>query len=155
MTLNQLWCDNTTFSWWQMLLICIVFFIINSTIFFMMWYMRRGFAIEFGYPKRSRKAMNKKLKSYSKLEEILMVRITCEAERRGAFLAINLVCHFTNILGYSASIIGIVASMITLGDGWALTLLVFSEAITLGVTIFIEFIPHLIWLPSERKRYRK
>lgn len=49
--------------------------------------------------------------------------------------------------------IGFLGAMITLADGWALTLLLKSELTVMFITVLIEFVPHLIFLPSERKRY--
>ena len=139
--------------WWQILPISIFMFLCNSIFFLVIWYIRRGAVIEYGYPKRSTKAMNKKMKAYSKLDEILLLRVTFEADRIGFYSFFNLLLHYINVFGYIASIVGIAAAMITLGDGWALTLMFGGMLFVLAITTMLDFVPSLIWLPSERKRY--
>lgn len=154
MNIITLWCDNITIAWWKMFLIGIFFIVMNLIIFLAMWYMRRDALCECGYPKRNKKSMKKKLKSYTVLDNLLLVRLVSEAERRCPLLYISLVCHCISVLAMGVSLVGFVGCMLTLADGWALTLLVVPELACLGFTVLIEFIPDLIWLPSERKRYR-
>lgn len=136
-----------------MLLIGLFFVTMNTGIFLAMWYVRHGIACEYGYPKRNKKSMKKKLAQYSMLDKLLLIRLTHEAERKGPLLYINLICHYISLIALVACFLGLGGCMITLADGWALSLLVISELAALLVTVLVEFIPHLIWLPSERKRY--
>lgn len=154
MDIVKLWNDHLSIEWWKMLLIGMFFLLTNTIIFFAMWYVRRGVALECGYPKRSKKTMKKKLAAYSMIDHVLLIRLTAEAEKKGPLLYINLVCHYLNMAALGATFCGFVGCMITLADGWALTLLTMSELGVLFITVSLEFIPHLIWLPSERKRYR-
>ncbi len=154
MSIQEIWNDRLPIKWWPMFWMGLFFLVANTVIFLAMWYVRRGVAIEYGYPKRNRKTMRKKLAKYSLLENILLLRLTKEAERKGMMLYINLVCHFLSMAALGTSIVGFFGCMITLADGWALTLLIVSEIAILFVTGIFEFIPHLIWLPSERKRYK-
>lgn len=153
MTHQELWHDTMTIEWWRMLLIGLFLVLMNFVIFVAMWYVRRAHAIEYGYPKLKKKKLKQKLQQYSILENLLLVKLTLDAEKKGFFLYLNLACHLGNLVGFCSCIIGFIGSMITLADGWALTLLVGSVLFMLFVTGLIEFIPHLIWLPSERKRY--
>lgn len=154
MDLKALWCEHVDFTWWQMLLIGVFFLLMNFCVFVAMWYARKSLAIEFGFPKRNKKAKKIKKHQYSFLNDLFLIRVTKEAERKGFFLYLNLFCHFTNFVGYIACIIGFIGSILTLADGWALTLLIASELLVLFLCTIIEFLPHLIWIPSERKRYR-
>ena len=148
------WYKDASISWWQMLLLGLFFLILNAAIFIAMWYVRKGVAIEYGYPKQKKKAIQKIQQNYSFWDDLLLIRITLDAKKRGFLLYLNLICHFMNLLGLLGCVVGFVGAMITLADGWALTLLLKSEITVLFFTVLIEFIPHLIWLPSEQKRYR-
>ena len=146
--------DDINISWWKMLFIGSFFLLINLGIFVAMWYTRRGIIIEYGFPKRNRKSIKKKISNYSIIEKIILIRLSREAERKGFFLYLTLACHLLSVLSYFSCLIGFVGCMITLADGWALTMLVISQLASLFVTVLIEFIPQLIWLPSERRRYK-
>ena len=154
MDIKALWYDNISIVWWKMLLIGLFFVVINISIFLAMWHVRRRVACEYGYPKRNPKKIKKKLASYSMLDNLLLIRLTFEAERKGPLLYLNLMCHYICMAALAVSFHGYVGSMITLADGWALSLLVVSELAALFFTVLIEFVPHLMWLPSERKRYK-
>lgn len=149
-----LWNDNIYIAWWKMLLIGLFFIVVNFTIFLAMWYVRRGIVCEYGYPKRNKKSIKRMLASYSILDNLLLIRLSRRAERKGPLLYINLMGHYICMVALGVSLIGFAGCMITLADGWALSLLVISELAALLFTVLIEFVPHLIWLPSERKRYK-
>lgn len=155
MDIKTLWNDNISIEWWKMLLIGLFFIVMNISIFLAMWHVRREIVCEYGYPKRNKRAMRKKLASYSTLDNLLLIRMTHEAEKKGPLLYINLLCHYICLIALVASFLGFGGCMITLADGWALSLLVISEIAALLFTVLAEFLPHLIWLPSERKRYRR
>lgn len=154
MNISTLWNDNINIAWWKMLLIGLFFLTMNTSIFLAMWYVRCGIACEYGYPKRNKKFMKKKLTQYSVLDNLLLIRLTRESERKGPLLYINLLCHYISMTALAVCFWGFGGCMITLADGWALSLLVMSQLAALLFTVLIEFIPHLLWLPSERKRYK-
>ena len=154
MDIRTLWYDNISIEWWKMLLIGLFFITINLSIFLTMWYVRRGIVCEYGYPKRNKKSIKKRLSAHSVLGQLLLIRLSREAERKGPLLYINLMCHYICLAALGISVLGFVGCMVTLADGWALSLLVLSELVSLFLTVLIEFVPHLIWLPSERKRYK-
>ena len=154
MGIMALWYDNISIDWWQMLLIGMLFMAANICVFMAMWYVRRNVVYEYGYPKRNKKTIKKKTATYSTLDKFLLLRITSGAERKGPLLYINLVCHHICLIALGVSFVGFIGCMITLAHGWAFFLLVISEIAALFITVLIEFVPHLIWLPSERKRYK-
>ena len=57
-------------------------------------------------------------------------------------------------MAFVASLVGFVACMITLADGWALTLLVMAEIAVSFVTAVVELVPHALCLKSVRNKYR-
>lgn len=152
--LLEMWNDNITLPWGKMLLIGLFFVLCNLGIFVAMCYVRQGVIIECGYPQRNAKYMKKKITKHSFIERLLLIRLTRDAEKKGPILCINLVCHFINILTYIISLVGFVGCMITLADGWALTLACCSSLFGLLITTIFEFVPHLIWVPSEKRRYK-
>lgn len=154
MDMEALWYDNITIIWWEMLLIGIFFVVVNFVIFLATWYVRRSAICECGYPKRNKKAIKRKLKAHTILDNFLLIHLVCNAERKCALLYISLACHYVSIFAMVVCLIGFVGCMLTLADGWALTLLVMPEIACLGVTTFVEFVPDLIWLSSERNRYK-
>ena len=154
MDIAKLWNDNITIEWWSMLLIGFFFLAANCGIFWMMLYIRTAVVCEYGYPKRNDAHMKKKQLYYSKIERILLFRLTREAERKGWLLYLNIVCQCICLAGMVASFVGFAGCMFTLADGWALTLLVTSEFNAALLTGIVEFYPHYLCLPSERKRYR-
>lgn len=155
MDIGMLWNDSITIEWWKMLIIGFFLLSMNIIIFLAMWYVRRDVIIEYGYPKRNKKNLRKRLKSHSKAESFFLLRLTIEAERKGSLLYINLACHFVNIVALGTSFCGFLGCMLTLADGWALILLLSSELDALFLTGLIEFIPHIVFLPSERNRYKR
>ena len=145
--------DSLVIEWWKMLIMGMFFLLADIIIFIAMWYVRHGTAVEVGYPKRNKKYIKKKLQDYSFFDKLFLVRITFESDNMNLMMIINLFCHFLNLIAIIGCIIGFIGSMITLAEGWAILLLIGSEVGMLFFTVLIEFIPHLIWVPSERKRY--
>ena len=150
----KLFHENITIEGWKMFLIGLVILVFNFVLFLAMWYVRRETVFEVGYPKRNKKYIKKRMRDYSFLNKIFLFKISRNAERKSFMLIINLVCHWLNLLSMLSCVVGFVSCMITLASGWALSLLVFPVLTIMLLTVLFEFIPHLIWLPSERRRYR-
>ena len=74
--LYNIWSDKLIASWWQILLISLFFLITNSIIFVAMWHMRMGVIIEYGFPKRNKKTVKKHLINYSRLDHLLLIRLS-------------------------------------------------------------------------------
>ena len=152
--ISKLWNDGVQVEWYEMLLIGLFFFFSYFILGICFIIMRRGVAIECGYPKRSSKYMKKLMKNFSLADHIMLIKITREAESKNLLLYLNFYCHWANIVAFFITIIGFFGSMITLADGWAVTLLIIPFPITMFVTGALEFIPSFIWLPSVRRRYK-
>jgi len=154
MDIGTLWNDNITIGWWQMLLIGLFFLAVNCAIFLLMLYIRTDVVCEYGFPKRDDAYTKRKQLYYSRIDRILLIRLTRETERKGWLLYLNIVCHYICFAALIASFVGFAGCMLTLADGWAVTLLVMSEYHAAFLTGIVEFYPHYLCLPSERKRYR-
>lgn len=150
--LHRMWNEDVIYEWWQMLLVGLFFLVCATGICGAFCFARRGVIIQCGFRKRSAKAMRNYLKSYSFLDQLLLFPLVCDAEKKNPLLYTTLFCHCLNLLAYILTWVGFVGAMITLCDGWAFTLLMLPQYCSL-LLIAIEFIPHLLWLPSERKRY--
>lgn len=153
MDINALRNDNISIEWWKMLLIGLFLLSANTAIFLAMWYCRLETIRECGYPKRSKKTLKKIFSAYSVWDKLLLLRPTCNAEKRGPMLFLNLICHYICLLALIAVWIGFFGCMITLADGWAVVLLIMPELAAMGFSAAVMFIPDLIYSPSERRRY--
>ena len=154
MDISKLWLEDTAVEWGYMLLTGLFFFAANVFLFGLMLYLRTSVVCEYGFPKRDNAYTKTKQLYYSRVERILLLRLTREAERKGWLLYLNIVCHWICLGALIVSFVGFAGCMITLADGWALTLLVFPVYYAVIITGIIEFYPHYLCLPSVRKRYR-
>ena len=149
----ELCSENAFFEWWQMLLIGLFFGVCNSGIFLAAWFVRVGITKKCGYPKRNAKNIKKIFQQYTVIDRFLLFKLVKNAQSKNPMLYITLICHYISFLGYLTSMAGFIFAMITLADGWAVMLMICGTFFTTILTVLIEFIPHLIWVPSERKRY--
>lgn len=149
----KLFSDHLTIEWWKMLLIGLVLLAFNTFLFLVFSYIREGNVIEYGFPKMKNKTLKKRIKNYSIPARLLLINLTIDAKRHGFFLILNLICQFFNIVAMVSCLVGFVGCMITLADGWCLMLLLASVLVINLVITVIMFIPDLIYLPSERRKY--
>ena len=138
-----------------MIIIGTILLSFDGFLFLVFSYVREGNVFEYGFPKMKNKSLMKLKNSYSIPVRLLLIRLTMDAKRRGFFLIINLVCQFLNIISMLLSLVGFVGCMITLADGWCLMLLLASVLIVNLVATAVMFIPDLICLPSERRKYSR
>ena len=151
----DLWQDHVDWAWWQMLFIGGFFLVCNFVLCIAFGYMRREIVIIYGYPKRKKKHMKKVWASFSTIDKFLLIKLTLQAEKKGSILYLNLICHFVNLLSFLLSCVGFIGGFFTLCDGWAVILLMMSVPIAFVITCALEFIPHLVTFPSERRRWKK
>ena len=150
---DKLLTDHISIEWWQMLLAGSALLIINVLIFLLFSMVREGNVIEYGFPKMKNKTLKKRLKTYSIPARLLLINLTIDAKRKGFFLILNLICQFLNVLSMISCFVGFVGCMITLADGWCFMLLL-ASVITVNLALTaIMFIPDLLCLPSERRKY--
>ena len=151
----ELWNEDIDWAFWQAFLVGLFFLVCNFGLFCAMWFCRKGALQEYGYPKRKRKYLSKRFKEYSFAEKLFLVRLVKEADQIGLYSYMLLLFNFLNIAAFGVSIIGFAAVCITSVAGWAGVLLIIPVITVLGVTVMLEFIPDLICLPSERRRYKR
>ena len=151
----DLWISHVDFALWQMFLIGLFFIIVFSGLFGILLYVRREHIILVGYPKLKGKKKEKLLKNRTWLDRLFLIDLVNGASVSAGILYISLICHWICLCAMLISIVGFIASLITLADGWSMTLLLIVPAIAFFSTIAIEVIPILIWIPSERQRWKK
>lgn len=134
---------------------CNIFLICDAVICTANWYAHRGRILEYGYPQvHERKSFRKKLKSNSLLEKMLMYHLCKRAKNHGFYLWFSWLMNVLNVVSAITAFVGFIAIVITHADGWALLLVLFVPFGCLIGTNMLLFIPDLLFLPSERKRYR-
>ena len=141
----ELWCSKASFELWQMLLIGLFFLVANSVMFFTVWYVRINIIESCGYPKvKSKKAKKhqKLFNSYTLMDRLLLIKLVKGSKSKLSY--INFVCHCITSLGYFASILGAIWSMITLADGWAMMLMIGGEFFAVMLTLFADLLPKFI-----------
>lgn len=152
--ISEKWNSSEVCTWWESASMGLLFWIPFTLLFAVFLFMRKETVIECGYPKRKRKYMRKKLSEYSILDRVLLIRLVSEADEAGFILLLELLCHWASLLSYIATTVGFLGKLFAPGAGWADVLLLYPMPAILIITITLEFIPHLIWVPSERRRYR-
>lgn len=154
-SISELWLGRLDCAVWQAFLIAAFLLICDAVICTANWYMHRARILKYGYPRvHERKSFQKKLKSESFLEKLLMYRLCIGADKQGFFLWFSWLMNVLNVVSAIAASVGVIAIIITHADGWALFLALFVPfGCVIGSTIIL-FIPDFLFLPSERKRYR-
>lgn len=139
-------------EWWQMLPIGLLMLAIDLLIFMILWFMLEGSVVESGFRRRKARSVKKLKKSYTIPARLLLVLIF-DAKQKSVYLILCFVFQLINILTFGACIVSFFACMITLADGWCLTMLLGAQLADLLITAGLMFIPDLIWNPKERRRY--
>lgn len=83
--------------------------------------------------------MKKKLNEYSFFDRLFLLRLTNEADKTGFMLVLTLINHWLNLLAFAISCIGFIGTIVTLGKGWALTLLAIP-----GISMFFHYHSHRV-----------
>ena len=146
----NLWNDHAHYAWWQAVLIGLFFLALNAATLFVVWYLHRETILECGY--KNAKSARKRFKQQSPAEKLLLTRLVREAPKPHFNLKLRLVLNWSNLVFSGASLIGFFGTVLTCGAGWALMMLC-SGFCSLFLSVVICFIPDLLWVPSERRRY--
>lgn len=150
----ELWNEDSDWAFLQTFLVGLFFLACNFGLFCAMWFMRKGALFEYGYPKRKAKNLNKRFKKYSFVEKLFLVRVVKEAECQGFYSYFSLLLNFANIAAFCVSLVGYIGALVTCISGWAAFLLITPVFGIFVISVAISFIPDLICLPSERRRYK-
>ncbi len=150
----KLWNESVQYTIIQTLLIASFFLLMNLVLFLAVWYIHKNTIFECGYHNKRGKQLEKKISEYKLFQKITLIKLAAEAPNKGMMLYINMFCHILNVIAFIICIAGYVCCYI-FNSGWAWCLLLLPEICTVFLIVAIEFVPHLIWLPSEKKRYSK
>ncbi len=158
-SLWELWQQKVDFTITQTIFIGLFFLICGLVLCAANWYIQVGIIAEFGYPKRSKREKRRGnltwIKQFRPISRIFLWRPCSNAQRKGVILWLAWLCNLFNVLSGILCCIGYPLAIIMRGAGWPILLVIFPPFEVLMGSIFIEFIPTLIFLPSERRRYGK
>lgn len=158
-SLWELWQQKVNFTITQTLFIGLFFLICGLVLCAANWYIQVGIIAEFGYPKRSKREKRKGnltwIKQFRPISRIFLWRPCSNAQRKGVILWLAWLCNLFNVLSGILCCIGYPLAILMRGAGWPMLLVIFPPFEVLMGSTFIEFIPTLIFLPSERRRYGK
>lgn len=158
-SLWELWQQKVDFTITQTIFIGLFFLICGLVLCAANWYIQVGIIAEFGYPKRSKREKRKGnmtwIKQFRPISRIFLWRPCSNAQRKGVILWLAWLCNLFNVISGILCCIGYPLAILMRGAGWPILLVIFPPFEVLMGSIFIEFIPTLIFLPSERRRYGK
>ena len=158
-SLWELWQQKVDFTITQTIFIGLFFLICGLVLCAANWYIQVGIIAEFGYPRRSKREKRKGnltwIKQFRPVSRIFLGRPCSNAQRKGVILWLAWLCNLFNVLSGILCCIGYPLAIIMRGAGWPILLVIFPPFEVLMGAVFIEFIPTLIFLPSERRRYGK
>ena len=152
--LSSLWNQQTSFTWLQVFFIAIAALLFNGIFCFANWFIRRETILECGYRKAGAKRMRKTMKQWSLISKILLRRLAAEATQSNPIIGWSVCLNYLNLFCGGMVIIGFICAIATKGTGWALILVSCPGIFALFFTTVVTFIPDLLWVPSERRRYQ-
>lgn len=147
----RLWSEYYSIDLWIAVFGAFLFLGIDWIIYWASWIGHYEIAVEVGYRKSKRKKLYAYRESFWK--DILLISITSTATNKTFMLYLNFLSNLLLFVSLIVSSFGCIAVMITHVAGWAFCLAVCPMIITLAVTTIVNFIPHLLFVPSEKKRY--
>ena len=153
-TIAELWHSSVVMPRWQSVLLAFGLFFMDSLICWANWYCQQGAIMEYGYPRVKLKKLKKTIRDDSVTERIFMVRLCRAAKKKGFMIRLCWLVNLINVLVFAAAIVGMIGVMITSVAGWAMLLLLLLPIGWLLVGAALRFIPDLLFLPSERNRYK-
>ena len=151
--ITDLWYSNANFSLVTTIFLTVFFGVTALFCYGITWYFQMSSMAEYGYPKISRKTFQKRFKQYTTVEKIMLTKLKRFATKKGFMLQLCWMINLLNLLFAVISSIGLIGFVITHGSGWSVVLSFFLPFESCLLFVAIRFIPDLIWLPSERRRY--
>ena len=151
--LFSLWNGQTSLAWWQAFLIATLSFLINGVFCAVNWYLRKETILECGYRKARIRRTKKVMKDWPLTDKIHLSRLAAEATEANPMIGLSLFLNYLNILCGGVLVIGYICSVVTSGAGWALVLVFYPGVFSIFFSTIVTFIPDLLWVPSERRRY--
>lgn len=152
-TIVELWSSNIDFSLGQSIALGLLFLLLGLFFYVMNWYSQRDAIIEFAYPKVSMKTLRRRFDKLKFWDKVFLFSLRKNAKRKGFMLHLCWLINVGNLFSGSLTLVGFIGLLVSKGSGWSLILLLFLPFGFMLFSAFIRFVPDLIWLPSERKRY--
>lgn len=150
----NVWNESVDFTYGQAILFSLSFLFLDTFFFVLFFIVQKTSIIEYGYPKRSRKFINKKTKKYSKIDRFFCLSLIGNADKNGAYLLLKFLCILINYIGYISSLVGIVATMITSGTGWSCCMTIFSPIMAITLICVLSLVPDMLCRKSAWRRYK-
>ena len=157
MSICEQWVQPVTGKWWEIVVFAIFYFtIVDIGICFGFSFIHYGMIKEVGYPKLAahKKKWKKYTKNYSLWERFSMVRLTLNAENMSFYLILNLFFQWVMIAAMFVCVIGFIGSLVSVHSGWTRVLLKYPLVCAAAIDLIVTFIPDILFVPSERRRYR-
>ena len=155
--LKAAWLEKPDVSITQCIVIGLVILVANMVLCAVLWYLQLNNIVEVGYPKRSKRRKREgvliEIKEHSRIHQISLWKLYKNAPRKNWYVWLSFRFNLLNIPVAATCCIAYPCVIITSGAGWALTLLLFPPYMLFFIVGIVQFIPSLIFLPSERRRY--
>lgn len=156
-SLIELWSEKPGFTIVQSVFIGFFLLVLDVVICAVLWYIQLGFILELGYPKRSKQKRRQgnitEIKTHSRTNQIFLWKICKDAPQKSFFLWFSFGINLLNIVIVAVCSLSCVCVIITNGAGWALTPLLFLPYMYFLFVVIIEYIPSILFIPSERHRH--
>ena len=149
----NMWTQNADLTLWQSIWISSIFFCANIFLCVVNWFLQKETILECGYSNSAKKKEIKKFKTFSIVEKITLVRLVNDCQKYNPIIPLCVILNAINLLAVVAEIVGYISTIITRGHGWAIVLTLSSGFTWLMICTAIRFLPDLLYVPSERRRY--
>lgn len=151
--LSSLWNEDASYVWWQAFLFATLFLLGDGLFCGITWFIRKETIIECGYRKGRIKRTKKAMKEWPLFDKILLRRLAAEATESNPMVGLSLFLNYGNIAFALIAVFGYLCAILTCGSGWAMALVCYPGVTSMMLSTVITFIPDLLWVPSERRRY--
>ena len=156
-SLTELWLENPGFTIMQSVFIGFFLLVMDIVICVVLWYIQLGIILELGYPKRTKRKKRQgnmtEIKTHSRISQIVLWKLCKDAPQKSFFLWFAFGINLLNLIIVAVCGLSYVCVNITNGAGWSLTPLLFLPYIFLLFVAIVEYIPSILFIPSERHRY--
>ncbi len=158
-TLMELWQQNADFTLVQSIFIGLFLFVCGIVVCAAIGYMQLATILEMGYPKRTKKQKRQwawvALKGHSLLNKMFLWKLCREAPKKHFYLWIAFAIHGLNNFVLASLPLSYICMIVTKGAGWSMVLLLHGPIAYFAFVAVVTFIPSILWIPSERNRYRR
>ena len=156
-SLIDLWSEKPMFTIVQSVFIGFFFLVMGIVICAVLWYLQLTIILESGYPKRTKRKRRQgniaEIKTQSLINRLFFWKLCKDAPQKPFFLWFAFGINLLNLIIATVCSLSYVCVILTNGSGWSLTLLLLLPYAFLFFVTIIEYIPSILFLPSERHRH--